>query len=332
MPNDYVIEPEWAVWMVLLEMFVAGVAAGTYLFIVLANLTARRGAAGEADRRAVAALGFIPAPLMLVAAVLLIFDLGEPDRFANLFLRSPFAPERGPLPTMLNPNSPMSWASYILPVFGLATAIAFLDAWLHTRVREGRRASWNVLEGLAHNPVVLVVGGIFAMATAGYSGVMLSVTSQPVWQDSWMLGALFIAFSALSGMAVAAIAADRLRATQIAEPARSGLVMYAAVCGALLLIFVIWVAIAGNGGPLVASLLTGPVFWIGVVGAAILYPIVVLTRGAGLMPRTVRGGDGARLAVGMLELDRLLVVGVVVLLGALAFRYAILWSAVAALH
>jgi len=63
---------------------------------------------------------------------------------------------------------------------------------------------------------------------------------------------------------------------------------------------------------LIASLLVGPVFWIGVVGAALLVPIVLLAPRARYLPS-----------------GRLAMVGVVVLLGVLAFRYAMFYSAIA---
>jgi hypothetical protein len=343
--TDYVLEPEWAVWLVVLEMFIAGLAAGTYLVIAFLNFSAGRGSAGDEDRELAARLGLLPAPLMAITALLLILDLGQQLRFGNLILRSPFAPERGPLPFMFNPNSPMSWASWLLPLFGLATAIVFVDGLLHSGVirtqRGERRGGLAAFEPLAHNPVILAIGSVLAVSIAAYSGVMISVTNQPIWSDTILLGGLFVAFSALSGMAAAAIVADRLRAAGTAGAVRTGLVSYAAITGVLLAVFVIWIAVSGNAAHLIAGVetgpvfvLTGPVFWIGVVGLAILYPIVVLGGGLRLAGRTRTTGTGTagRAVLGNLALDRLAVVGAGVLLGALAFRYAILYSALAALH
>jgi formate-dependent nitrite reductase membrane component NrfD len=46
----------------------------------------------------------------------------------------------------------------------------------------------------------MVVGSIFGLFVAGYTGVLLSVSNQPVWSDTWALGGLFLA----SGLSVAA--------------------------------------------------------------------------------------------------------------------------------
>ena len=54
------------------------------------------------------------------------------------------------------------------------------------------------------------VGALFGLFLAGYTGVLLSVSNQPIWSDTWALGGLFLA----SGLSVAAAAiglAARLR-------------------------------------------------------------------------------------------------------------------------
>jgi formate-dependent nitrite reductase membrane component NrfD len=45
-----------------------------------------------------------------------------------------------------------------------------------------------------------VVGAFFGLFIAGYTGVLLAVSNQPVWSDTWALGGLFLA-SGLSGSA-----------------------------------------------------------------------------------------------------------------------------------
>lgn len=300
----YVLAPEWE-WILVIEMFLAGIAAGTMFFIALAHF-----AGLPADREVAARLGIIPAPLMLVVAILLVVDLGQPARFLNVIFRDPAAVERGPGPLMFNPNSPMSWGSYLILIFGLFTAIAFLDAvghfgWLRLPER---------FDGIAHHPIVVGLAALFALATGAYSGVLMNVTNQGVWSDTFMVGAIYVAFSALSGMAVAAIATDRWRATATAAAVRGGLLAFATVSGVLLLIFLVGLAAQRNLSPLALSLndLVAPAFWVAVL-AAIVVPIVWT---AGLLKRP----------------GRLAVLGVVVLVGVLAFRYAMLYSALAAIQ
>jgi formate-dependent nitrite reductase membrane component NrfD len=310
MITGYVIEPHWANWMLTLEMFAAGLAAGIMFFIALANL------AGNAQDREVAArLGFLPAPIMVVVAALLIFDLGQPGRFLNLLFTSSAAAER-PGPFMFNPNSPMNWGTWIILGFGLLTIVPFLDALSHTKRLP---AASGIVEMLAHNPIGMILTALFALATGAYSGVLINVTNQNVWADTYLLGALYVAFSALGGFAVAGIVADRMRAPQTAGAVRTGLIGMAVVSGVLVALFVGNLAALGQADPLIASMtdLVAPLFWVGVVGLAILYPLVTIAA-------------GPRLAISRVSLSQLAVVGTVVLIGVLAFRWSLLHSALAA--
>src|SRR5437870_13337233 len=45
-----------------------------------------------------------------------------------------------------------------------------------------------------------IIGAVLAIFIASYTGVLLSVSNQPVWSDTWVLGGLFLA-SGLSGAA-----------------------------------------------------------------------------------------------------------------------------------
>ncbi len=304
MITPYVLPPEWE-WILALEMFAAGVAAGTILFIAFANL-----AGDQADREVAARAGVIAAPLMLLVAVLLVVDLGQPGRFLNLILRSPGAVERGPSPLMFNASSPMSWGSYVIGIFGIFTAVSFADALVHVRRFALPR---GLVEAVAHNPVFHAVSGVLALATAAYSGVLINVSNQGVWSDTFMLGSLYVAFSALSGMAVAAIASDTLRAGRTAGAVRFGLAAFAGVCALLLAIFVAGLASSGDASSLVATLheFVGPLFWLAVI-AAVLVPLALA------IPRSALRAPG-----------RMATVGVIVLIGVLAFRAAMLYSSIA---
>src|SRR5438445_586949 len=53
---------------------------------------------------------------------------------------------------------------------------------------------------LVLNRAFNVVGAVFGIFLASYTGVLLSVSNQPIWSDTWSLGGLFLA-SGLSGAA-----------------------------------------------------------------------------------------------------------------------------------
>jgi formate-dependent nitrite reductase membrane component NrfD len=301
----YLQEPHWANWMIVVEMFIAGVAAGTYAAYALIGLARNR-----QDRGVAHLLGFIPMPLMLLVALLLIVDLGQPLRFHHLLFTHPAALGERPGPFFLNPASPMSWATYLLPLFGLFTAIAFLDSLAHGGSRQPRERKWP-LEALAHNPIVLAIGGLVAIAMAAYPGVMLNVMQQTVWTDSILIGALYVAMAALSGMGVAALVARWARAPSTAQAVRDALLWIAIVNAVLIALFLI--SISQFVAPVVISLIVAPVFWLGVVVIGLAIPIwLLISRRANLENVALAGG--------------------LALVGALAFRYSVLYSAVAALQ
>ena len=304
MPTKYVLPPEWE-WPITIALFLAGIASGAYATMGLIHFAGDR-----RDQTVAHRLGFIPLPIMLIVPLLLIVDLGQPGRFPNLLLRSPAAAER-PGPLMFNSNSPMNWGSWAMVIFGLFAALAFADALHHS----GRlRFAW--LEPISHNIVVLAVGELFALVVSGYSGVLLNVTNQGVWSDTWLMGALFICFSELSGMAVGLIVSDRMGAARTSAALRTALFYAAAVSAVVLVVFLGSMAAQQDGSlsALVASFheFVGPVFWIGAVGLGLLVPLLALA------PRPI-----VRVPNGSLAL-----VGVLILVGVLAFRYAMFFSAI----
>src|SRR5207245_11156737 len=54
----------------------------------------------------------------------------------------------------------------------------------------------------------MVIGSIVCIFIAAYTGVLLAVSNQPVWSDTWTLGGLFLA-SGLSGAAATIMLLNR---------------------------------------------------------------------------------------------------------------------------
>jgi formate-dependent nitrite reductase membrane component NrfD len=304
MPDKYVLPPEWE-WPITIALFVAGIASGAYAAMGLIHFAGDKRDQPVADR-----LAFVPLPLMLVVPLLLIVDLGQPGRFLNLLFTNSAAAER-PGPLMFNPNSPMNWGSWSMVIFGAFAALAFADA-----IHHARRTAFGWLEGVSHNVVVLAIGEIFALVVSGYSGVLLNVTNQGVWSDTWLMGGLFICFSELSGMAVALIVSDRMGASRTSAALRTALFYAAAVSAVVLVLFLVSLATQQDGSlsALIASLheFVGPVFWIGAVGLGLLVPLLALG------PRRLMPLPNASLSL----------IALLVLVGVLAFRYAVFFSAI----
>src|SRR5205823_915064 len=117
-------------------------------------------------------------------------DLGQPARFWHMLV------DTGVARSGLNFRywSPMSMGVWGLMVFGIFAAVSFLEAAVldgHLNVaRDGPVA--RLAGGLAGR-VVNVIGTVFGLFIAGYTGVLLSVSNQSVWSDSYALGGLFLA-------------------------------------------------------------------------------------------------------------------------------------------
>src|ERR1051325_9580263 len=79
----------------------------------------------RADRAAMRIGHLVPLPLLLICAIFLIADLGQPLRFWHMIFES----SNFPVP-ILKPYSPMSFGSVLLTVFGAVAFISFVDAVL----------------------------------------------------------------------------------------------------------------------------------------------------------------------------------------------------------
>jgi formate-dependent nitrite reductase membrane component NrfD len=177
-------------WLVYLEMFCAGTAAGAYVTAAILELL------GRGRSPIVRTAHLIAFPLMALAGLLLIVDLQHPERFWHMLLQS----ER--LVPMLKWWSPMSLGSWGVLLFNLFAFVSFLDALVATdQLHVFGWRSHRTLHGSPLGLVWSILGGVAAFFVAGYSGVLLNVTNMPGWSDSTLIGGLFVAISAATGMA-----------------------------------------------------------------------------------------------------------------------------------
>jgi polysulfide reductase chain C len=205
--------------------------------------------------------------------------------------------------------SPMSVGVWALLVFGFFVLVSFVDAWLSQR------------RGAPFLPLLLnrafnVVGAVLALFVASYTGVLISVSNQPVWSDTWTLGGLFLA-SALSGSAalVALLIRNRGDAAFSLGRLHQADGYFSALELALMIAFFITVGAAGTLGREVPWL---PLWAIAIVGLA-----ASLVEARGHMRAMSSGSSGS---VAGIRVDTL-VVSVLVLLGVLALRAAVVFSA-----
>lgn len=182
MPADFnpsFQSPNWG-WWIVLYFFIGGVTGGVYFAAAWLDLF------GDLSDRPAMRLGHLLGfPLIIVSAIVLTVDLGQPLRFWHMIFQSERFPE-----LILKPYSPISLGAAILAVFGLVSFLSFVDEVL----AYGR---WFHTPGSAVGKVISVVGALAGLALAGYTGSLLSVTNEPVWGDSPWISALFV-FSGIS--------------------------------------------------------------------------------------------------------------------------------------
>jgi formate-dependent nitrite reductase membrane component NrfD len=198
MVQHFVAPPEWH-WYIVWYFFLGGLAGGAYLLGTLLRLV------GDVRDQRIARLAFIVAFVaMVICPILLTLDLGRPSRFWHMLVN---ARTWG---LSFKYWSPMSVGAWALFIFGFFATVSFIDAlagigWPRYRPVRGLA---NVMAGPL-GVVVMVLGSLFGLFVAGYTGVLLSVSNQPVWSDTWALGGLFLASGLSAGAAALAIVAGR---------------------------------------------------------------------------------------------------------------------------
>jgi protein NrfD len=183
--------PDWE-WWIVIYFFAGGIAGGAYLISSVIELV------GEPQDRPIARMGYYIAFAMLpICAIALILDLGQPLRFWHMFLYS-----RTLLPWPVW-HSPISVGTYALLVFSLFSTLSFLDALVETG--RLRWAPWRARYSGTPRKIYAVLGGLAGFFLASYTGVLLAHTHIPVWANSPLMGALFLASGASTGIAAIAL-------------------------------------------------------------------------------------------------------------------------------
>jgi len=308
--QHFVRSPEWT-WYILFYFFLAGLSGGSYMIATLLRLR------GEPADEPAARLGYYVAfPPMVISPILLTLDLTQPLRFWHMLWNTT------PGESGLNFKywSPMSVGVWALMIFGAIATVSFVEVLVRDRVIRLSIADRAVrlLDGLP-GKVFNAVGAVFGLFIAGYTGVLLAVSNQPVWSDTWALGGLFLA-SGLAGSAALLLLLTRYRREARASAGVLELSerMYALLEFALIVVFVLTLIPAGTLGEVFGFpwLLLWLVAFAGLLpglGPLFTARLAVTADGAVMLPvtRTAVAAVGAP---------------ILVLAGVLALRAAIIFS------
>ena len=300
MAEHFVRAPEWT-WYILFYFFFAGLAGGAYALGTLLRFS------GDPRDEPAARIAFIVSfPTTVICPILLTADLGASWwKFWHMLVNVT------PGDTSLNFKywSPMSVGVWALLVFGFFVTISAFDSWL------GNRRGPGIIPLPLHRAFNFF-GALVAIFIASYTGVLLSVSNQPIWSDTWALGGLFLA-SGLSGAAalIALLIRNRPEASFSLGRLHQADGYFSVLEIALIIVFFITV---GATGALSRMLPWLPLWAIAVAGVA---GSLVEARGH----MRVEAGGGSATVAGF-RLDTV-VVSVLVLFGVLAMRAAVIFSA-----
>src|SRR5215472_5468604 len=302
--------PEWR-WYILAYFLLAGLAGGSYALGTLLRLWGR-----SWDEQAARLCFLIALPLTILCPLLLTIDLGHPLRFWHMLFDTGVA---GPA---LNFKywSPMSLGAWGLLVFGVFALITFLEVVaLDGRYPYPLSGFVARVLGGQNGRIVNVIGTVFGLFVAGYTGVLLAVSNQPVWSDSYALGGLFL-ISGLSGAAalVTLCMRWRLGAEASDDVLRDADGYFALLEVAFLVVLFVTLGFAGQLGRALAVPWT--VLWV-VAVLSLIAPAASWLGGGGLVV-----GSGGTATVERVRVSAT-AIAIAVLIGVVALRAAVLWSA-----
>jgi formate-dependent nitrite reductase membrane component NrfD len=162
------IKPAHWTWQIPIYFWLGGIGAGTQLFATVAQLL------GHEDEALKRASRYTVLVTMLLSPVLLIWDLGRPERFYNML-------------RILKLRSPMSTQSWSLFTFGnLGGLVAARQA-----AKDGLLLGDNPLSRLVirliPDRLFTVLALPFGLFVGFNTGNLVSATSVPIWARNWML-------------------------------------------------------------------------------------------------------------------------------------------------
>lgn len=294
--EHFVQAPNW-LWYILFYFFFAGLAGGSYVIGTLLRLS------GDARDEPAARIAFLVAgPLTLICPILLTLDLGVSyQRFWHMLVNV----TPGDTTASFKYWSPMSVGAWALLVFGFFVFISFLDAW-------------RPFIPIVVNRIFNILGALVGLFIASYTGVLLSVSNQPVWSDTWALGGLFLASGLSGGAALLALLIRNRPAAAISlGRLHQADGYFSALELVLLIVFFVTVGVAGTLGREAVPLWL-PLWVLAVVGIA-----ASLVEARGHMRTVASAGSGTAAGI---RLDTV-VVSLLALIGVLALRAAVIFSA-----
>ena len=259
--------PDWD-WKIALYFFFGGISSMAFVIASFAELLG-----GKQAKPITRAARYISLAALIPSPILLIMDLGRPERFFHML-------------RVLKLRSAMSLGTWGLSVFGVFSGLAGVIQAAEDGLFDWLPPVRWLLLALPRAPMN-VLGSLFGFFVGGYTGVLLGVTAIPIWaKNQFLLGPLFLS-SAMSNAAAAISLVLALRRGNHGVSKRIERIETVAMVAELGLS----VAIQANSGAVISRPLRqgslAQLFRWGVLGLGIGVPLL-------LQLRTLLGGKPSR--------------------------------------
>lgn len=283
-------KPHWK-WLIILYFFAGGISGASYAIASIACLVR-----GEGSDRIARAGRYISLAALIPSPILLILDLGRPERFHHML-------------RIFKLRSPMSVGTWILTVFG---AFCGLSGVIQA-AQDGLLGRSNLLARSLRALPAQTIGAAglpFGFLLSGYTGVLVAATAVPLWTKNHLLmGPLFLASSVSNATAAITLALSTRKGLSQATLHRLDRLDMIALLAELCLLLVHGARL----GPIISRPMVrgrvGATYRFGVLGLGIGAPLVLQAR------TLISRGKTSRLTAG--------IASALVLTGGFLFRYVV---------
>jgi formate-dependent nitrite reductase membrane component NrfD len=173
-------EHTWT-WEVPVYFWLGGIGSGAHVVSTIARLM------GHDDRELIRVSRYIMLVTMFLSPILLIMDLGRPERFYNML-------------RIVKWRSPMSMGTWGLSIFASLTGLVAASQ----AAEDGLLGRKNVLARLLAALPDRLIGTLampFGLFVGAYTGVLIALTSVPIWaRNAVLMGPLFLASAMSTGL------------------------------------------------------------------------------------------------------------------------------------
>jgi formate-dependent nitrite reductase membrane component NrfD len=178
-------QPVWK-WQIASYFFFGGASAGAYAVGRIAELSG-----GESQRATSRAASYAAVTALVPCPFLLIDDLGDPRRFHHML-------------RVWKPSTPMNLGTWTMVAHSGMVGFEVLRQYSASRGGTLMRWSAHRLIRTLHDAAGLPLSLMFA----GYTGVLLSCTANPLWCRNPWLGPLFSASAIATGASATSLMLD----------------------------------------------------------------------------------------------------------------------------